>query len=393
MSPVSTQTSSSINKITLEALVIIMPNPDLVTLSYSEFANAVSQVNTTLANAYEYTCDNKIKSLYINNDIYKNTIYLLNANGIYEIPDSNWKPDYLNITSCPSTIIRLWFDINNIQLRRLQNISRKLNSIAHEKELEITNNIRWNVVPLLQTGQYDIEIWLNGYKTLAETVKVINTEEQLNSENSAIQTPNNIETTASIGGISGGLLFVLAVGLIIILRKRINKKNEILNNKKDIQTNNVLINPDVNKRLSLAKNLTTYNQISLNNKKINRDQISSVQFYNKNDLSSITRKPNNINKERDANYKLVKNINKIIDPINDKKEYFPAQPIRPSETKIKKQFPAQQARPLDKNINNNQNGSIEFIQSVEKININTPYFNQTNIKQGKIIRVSSETPK
>jgi hypothetical protein len=207
-------------------------------LSYDRFSEIIPRVNTTLANAYDLSCERDVSPLYINDIAYMNIKEVLTANGTYEIPDKNWEPKYVVTKICPTTIIRIWYQIYNepetinnelVIINRRLNIPRKLSGLTSQKENEITYNIRYNVVPLLQTGQYDIEIWLNGKRTLIETVRVNNLGLYDNSNMISQHTnTQNISSGSLIGGLLGALAFVAMFILIgILVRRHMKKKNSI----------------------------------------------------------------------------------------------------------------------------------------------------------------------
>ena len=82
--PESMPSNLPIGNLMVEALIVIVPNPDKVTLSYPKFSQVILEVNTTLANAYSFTCDKEVDPIYINDIAYSDIKEVLTANGTYE---------------------------------------------------------------------------------------------------------------------------------------------------------------------------------------------------------------------------------------------------------------------------------------------------------------------
>jgi hypothetical protein len=208
----------------VEALVVIIPDPDIVTLNYTTFSDAVSRVNTSLANAYTLTCEGEVVPLYANPAISQREI--LTASGEYALQDSTWKPEYIVTDTCPSVIIRLWFERtltspSAVAQRMLRGI------LTQDDQAQMTQSIRGDVVPLLQSGQYKIIIWMNGQQTPVETVQVVNLiqtqEENALAANAAVGSTTKPDSVEMYGGIAAGIMLVAAVVAVVVVRRAMKK--------------------------------------------------------------------------------------------------------------------------------------------------------------------------
>jgi hypothetical protein len=389
--------SLPLGSLMVEALIVVVPNPDLVTLSYPKFSEVLTKVNTTLANAYSFTCEKQVEPIYINDMAYTQINEVLTAIGTYEIPDINWSPTYLDTKACPTVVIRVWYEIFNNPTRRLQS-SKNVMGLPLHKEQEITNNLRYNVVPLLQTGQYDIQIMLNGKSTLIETVKVINLEQQQKEFESMQISKAQFEQqqkTNMFGGIFGAVGFVTVVGILAaIVRKRYQKKEAKVEK----------INMD--NPMKIGATPVNTNFVQLNRQKLESYQVSATTYRNSvatklpgyapsqvrklsngSDSANLVSIPSGVSngvqfyktefKPMKANgYQNTRELNIDIEKSNAPQSFVHKNNSKISETNIYRErqfFPAQLARPSDRKVNKvPSENSNELIKSVEKINTPNP---------------------